>query len=112
MFLTTWGADWPTGGPFLAPIFDGRQILKEGGNFNASQLNDPKVNAEIDATNAIADPKQARSHWGALDAEIGKLALTVPLIHPTSIQLFGKNVKNTYLDEWRGAYDPAMVSVK
>src|SRR5262249_3503652 len=26
MFLATWGADWPTGGPFLAPIFDGRQI--------------------------------------------------------------------------------------
>lgn len=112
IFLATWGADWPTGGPFLAPIFDGRQILTDGGNFNASQLNDPKVNAEIDAINQIADPAQARPRWGALDAEIGKLALTVPLFHPISIRLRGKNVKNTYLDEWRGSYDPAMVSVK
>lgn len=112
LFLTTWGADWPTGGPFLAPIFDGRQILKDGGNFNASQLDDPKINAEFDAINKITDPAQARPRWGALDAEIGKQALTVPLIHPIYIRLIGKNVKNAYLDEWRGSYDPAMVSVK
>jgi peptide/nickel transport system substrate-binding protein len=112
MFLTTWGADWPTGGPFLGPIFDGRQILKDGGNFNASQLNDPKINAEFDAINKITDPAKARPRWGALDAEIGKQALTVPLIHPIYIRLTGKNVKNAYLDQWRGSYDPAMVSVK
>ena len=112
MFLATWGADWPTGGPFLAPIFDGRQILKDGGNFNASQLNDPKINAEFDTINTITDPAQARPRWGALDAEIGKQALTVPLIHPIYIRLAGKNVENTYLDQWRGSYDPAMVSVK
>jgi peptide/nickel transport system substrate-binding protein len=112
MFLATWGADWPTGGPFLAPIFDGRQILKDGGNFNFSQFNDPKINAAFDAINAIADPAQARPRWGALDAEIGKLALNAPLIHPIYIRLTGKNVKNAYLDEWRGSYDPSMVSVK
>jgi peptide/nickel transport system substrate-binding protein len=112
IFLATWGADWPTGGPFLAPIFDGRQILTDGGNFNFSQVNDPKINSEIDAINQIADPAQARARWGAVDAELGKQALTVPLYHPISIRLAGKNVKNTYLDEWRGSYDPAMVSVK
>jgi peptide/nickel transport system substrate-binding protein len=112
MFLATWGADWPTGGPFLAPIFDGRQILKDGGNFNQSQIDDPKINAEFDAINAISDPARARQRWGALDAELGRLALTAPLIHPISIRLSGKNVKNTYLDQWRGSYDPAMVSVK
>jgi peptide/nickel transport system substrate-binding protein len=112
MFLTTWGADWPTGGPFLAPIFDGRQILTDGGNFNASQLDDPKINAEFDAANKIADPVRARASWGALDVEIGKLALTVPLMHPIYIRLVGRNVKNAYLDEWRGTYDPSMLSVK
>ena len=40
-FIGGWGADWPSGGPFLAPIFDGRQILTAGGNFNSAQLNDP-----------------------------------------------------------------------
>ncbi len=112
MFLMTWGADWPTGGPFLAPIFDGRQILTDGGNFNTAQLNDPKINAEFDAINKITDPAAARPRWGALDAEIGKMALDVPLFHPVYIRLAGKNVKNAYLDEWRGTYDPSMLSVK
>ncbi len=33
-FLSRWGADWPSGAPFLAPIFDGRQIVTNGTNYN------------------------------------------------------------------------------
>ncbi|MGW6868831.1 ABC transporter substrate-binding protein, partial [Streptomyces sp. NPDC054912] len=33
-FLSRWGADWPSGAPFLAPIFDGRQIVTNGSNYN------------------------------------------------------------------------------
>ncbi|MFD0380446.1 ABC transporter substrate-binding protein, partial [Streptomyces sp. NPDC127112] len=40
-FLSRWGADWPSGGPFLAPIYDGRQIVTNGSNYNHAQLNDP-----------------------------------------------------------------------
>ncbi|MFI0444093.1 ABC transporter substrate-binding protein [Actinomadura sp. 6N118] len=110
--LQSWGADWPAGGPFLIPIFDGRQILKEGGNYNLAQLNDPAVNKEIDEINKITDAAQAAPRWGALDAEIGKQALLVPLYHPKTVALFGKGVKNAYVDEWRGWYDVASVSVK
>ncbi|MEU2787269.1 hypothetical protein ABZ629_36390, partial [Streptomyces sp. NPDC007110] len=31
---------------FLAPIFDGRQIVKDGANFNNGLLDDASVNAE------------------------------------------------------------------
>ncbi len=41
----------------------------------------------------ITDPVQARPRWGALDATIGKQALTVPLIHPIYIRLTGKSVR-------------------
>jgi peptide/nickel transport system substrate-binding protein len=110
--LQSWGADWPSGGPFLIPIFDGRQIISSGGNFNLAQLNDPDVNAEIDAINALTDPQQAQARWGALDAKLGQLALTVPLFHEKDVYLFGKNVKNAVPDGWRGQYDLARVSVK
>jgi peptide/nickel transport system substrate-binding protein len=110
--LTSWGADWPSGGPFLIPIFDGRQIVKAGGNFNLAQYDDPAVNAEIDAINAITDQAEAQARWGALDARIGKLALTVPLTHEKDVYLFGKNVKNAVPDGWRGTYDLARISVK
>ncbi|WUI02744.1 ABC transporter substrate-binding protein [Spirillospora sp. NBC_00431] len=110
--LQSWGADWPAGGPFLIPIFDGRQILRDGGNFNLAQFDDPAVNAEIDAINRITDPAQAAPRWGALDDRIGRQALLVPLYHPRTVVLYGKDVKNAYIDQWRGWYDVSTVSVK
>jgi peptide/nickel transport system substrate-binding protein len=110
--LQSWGADWPSGGPFLIPVFDGRQILAGGGNFNLAQYDDPAVNAEIDAINQLTDPAEAQKRWGALDAKLGQLALTVPLYHEKDVFLFGKNVKNAVPDGWRGTYDLARVSVK
>jgi len=110
--LQYWGADWPSGGPFLIPIFDGRQIITAGGNFNLAQYDDPAVNSEIDAINALTDPAAAAQRWGALDSKLGKLALVVPLAHEKDVYLFGKNVKNAVPDGWRGTYDLARVSVK
>ncbi|MBW8804701.1 MAG: ABC transporter substrate-binding protein [Catenulisporales bacterium] len=110
--LQYWGADWPSGAPFLIPVFDGRQIIDSGGNFNLAQLNDPAVNAEIDAINQITDPAAAQARWGALDAKLGQQALTVPLMHEKDVYLVGKNVKNAVPDGWRGQYDLARISVK
>ncbi|MEV6346256.1 ABC transporter substrate-binding protein [Actinoplanes sp. NPDC051851] len=109
--LQTWGADWPSGGPFLIPIFDGRQIITAGGNFNLAQYDDAAVNAEIDAINALTDPTEAAARWGALDARIGKSALVIPLTYEKDVYLFGKNVKNAVPDGWRGTYDLARISV-
>ncbi|MER6539366.1 ABC transporter substrate-binding protein [Streptomyces sp900105755] len=111
-FLAAWGADWPSGGPFLAPIFDGRQIVKDGANFNASQLNDASVNAEIDAINKLTDLNAAAKRWGALDKKIGAQALTVPLFHPVYKRLVGKDIKNVVISDWTGVLDISQVAVK
>ncbi|WP_327234601.1 ABC transporter substrate-binding protein [Streptomyces sp. NBC_01317] len=112
-FLSRWGADWPSGGPFLAPIFDGRQIVKDGaGNFNHAQLNDPAVNKEIDEINKLTDPAAAAKRWGALDKKIGEQALDVPLFHPVYKRLVGKDVKNVVISDWTGVLDISQVSVK
>lgn len=113
LFLAHWGADWPSGGPFLAPIFDGRQIVKEGaGNYNASRLDDSKVNDEIDAINKVTDHAAAAERWGALDRKIGEQALTVPLFHPVYKRLYGKSVKNVVISDWTGVLDVSQVAVK
>ncbi|MEU1539142.1 ABC transporter substrate-binding protein [Actinacidiphila glaucinigra] len=111
-FLAGWGADWPSGGPFLAPIFDGRQIVKDGYNFNNAQLDDPAVNREIDEINKLTDLKAAAVRWGALDKKIGEQALTVPLVHPVYKRLYGKDVKNVVISDWTGVLDVSQVSVK
>ncbi|MEU3185288.1 ABC transporter substrate-binding protein [Streptomyces sp. NPDC006923] len=111
-FISRWGADWPSGGPFLAPIFDGRQIVKDGANFNHAQLNDPAVNKEIDEINKLTDPEAAALRWGALDKKIGEQALDVPLFHPVYKRLVGKDVKNVVISDWTGVLDISQVSVK
>ncbi|MFF5894822.1 ABC transporter substrate-binding protein [Streptomyces argenteolus] len=111
-FLAHWGADWPSGGPFLAPIFDGRQIVKDGANFNTAFLNDPAVNKEIDEINKLTDLDAAATRWGALDKKIGEQALTVPLFHPVYKRLYGQDVKNVVISDWTGVLDISQVAVK
>ncbi|GAA3476640.1 ABC transporter substrate-binding protein [Streptomyces yanii] len=111
-FLTGWGADWPSGGPFLAPIFDGRQIVKDGYNFNAFQLDDPSVNKEVDEINKLTDLSAAAKRWGALDKKIGEQAVTVPLFHPVYKRLYGEAVKNVVISDWTGVLDISQVAVK
>lgn len=111
-FLGGWGADWPSGGPFFAPIFDGRQIVKAGYNFNSAQLNDPAVNKEIDEINKLTDLDAAAKRWGALDKKVGEQALTVPLFHPVYKRLYGESVKNVVISDWTGVLDISQVAVK
>ncbi|MFJ8859946.1 ABC transporter substrate-binding protein [Streptomyces sp. NPDC102451] len=111
-FLAHWGADWPSGGPFLAPIFDGRQIVKDGANFNTGFLNDASVNKEIDEINKLTDLDAAAARWGALDKKIGEQALTVPLFHPVYKRLFGQDVKNVVISDWTGVLDISQAAVK
>ncbi|MYQ46479.1 ABC transporter substrate-binding protein [Streptomyces sp. SID4985] len=111
-FLAHWGADWPSGGPFLAPIFDGRQIVKDGANFNTGLLNDKSVNDEIDAINKLTDLNAAAVRWGALDKKIGAQALTVPLFHPVYKRLYGSDVRNIVISDWTGVLDISQVAVK
>ncbi|MFE2533159.1 ABC transporter substrate-binding protein [Streptomyces sp. NPDC059371] len=112
LFLAHWGADWPSGGPFLAPIFDGRQIVKDGANFNTGFLDDKSVNDEIDAINKLTDLGEAAKRWGALDKKIGAQALTVPLFHPVYKRLYGKDVKNIVISDWTGVLDISQTAVK
>ncbi|MFK4212096.1 ABC transporter substrate-binding protein [Streptomyces sp. NPDC030920] len=111
-FLGGWGADWPSGGPFFAPIFDGRQIVRSGYNFNSGQLNDPAVNKEIDEINKLTDLEAAAKRWGALDNKVGEQALTVPLFHPVYKRLYGEAVKNVVISDWTGVLDISQVAVK
>ena len=111
-FLAHWGADWPSGGPFLAPIFDGRQIVKDGANFNTGLLNDKSVNAEIDSINKLTNLDEAAKRWGALDKKIGEQALSVPLFHPVYKRLVGKDIRNVVISDWTGVLDISQVAVK
>ncbi|GAA2693264.1 MULTISPECIES: ABC transporter substrate-binding protein [Actinosynnema] len=90
--ITGWCPDWASSAStFLPPLFDGRKITDKG-NQNLSQINDPAINAAIDANIAEADLDKATKAWGELDKQVMELAPIVPLNVENRIYLPGSNV--------------------
>jgi peptide/nickel transport system substrate-binding protein len=78
LMMMQWGADWPTGYGFLQQIVDGRAI-KDSGNSNLSQLNDPAVNKLIDDAGTNTDTKTREKDYAAIDKQVMDDAVIVPL---------------------------------
>jgi peptide/nickel transport system substrate-binding protein len=74
-----WGRDFNDAQTILQPLFDGDAIQPEG-NANWSQLDDPEVNAAIDAARLLSDPDERAAAWGAVDRMIVALAPAVPVV--------------------------------
>jgi peptide/nickel transport system substrate-binding protein len=60
-----WGKDYADAVTFMAPLFDGRRIRAEG-NTDVSLVDDPTVNADIDACTSLTGSAR-QSCWAALD---------------------------------------------
>ncbi|PYC78392.1 ABC transporter substrate-binding protein [Streptomyces tateyamensis] len=78
LMMMQWGADWPTGYGFLQQIVDGRAI-KDSGNSNLSQLNDPAVNKLLDDAGSNADKAAREKDYAAIDKQVMDDAVIVPL---------------------------------
>jgi peptide/nickel transport system substrate-binding protein len=78
LMMMQWGADWPTGYGFLQQIVDGRAI-KDSGNSNLSQLNDPAVNKLIDDAAVNTDTSAREKDYAAIDKQVMDDAVIVPL---------------------------------
>ncbi|MCW2743061.1 MAG: appA [Blastococcus sp.] len=87
--LATWTADFPTAASFLTPLVDGR-LIRQVGNTNYARLNDPDINALIDAARAAGTSKG----WRDVVAEVDAATVYVPLAE-TRIQLVaGQRLRN------------------
>jgi peptide/nickel transport system substrate-binding protein len=107
LVLATWTADFPTPASFLTPLADGRSI-RAVGNTNYARLDDPDVNALVDAARAAADPAAWREVAGAVD----ETAVYVPLAE-TRIQLLaGQRLHNGVVMQPYSGYDLATAGVR
>jgi len=107
LVLATWTADFPTPASFLMPLVDGRSI-RAVGNTNYARLNDPDVNALVDAARPAGDPAAWREVAGAVDDR----SVYVPLAE-TRIQLLaGQRLRNGVVMQPYSGYDLATAGVK
>jgi peptide/nickel transport system substrate-binding protein len=111
IFNSNWGADWPSASTVIPPSFDGRQIADGASNY--SQLNDPKVNSEIDRINKITDPVKAAKEWEKLDKHIVKDIISiVPTGYFKQVQIAGSKIGGLAYDDILAGIDPRRVYVK
>ena len=58
-----WGADFFAAQSFIDPLFNGENIVPSG-NVNTAEVDDPKLNAQIDRAKQITDPAEAAQGLG------------------------------------------------
>lgn len=97
LLVTDWGADFPTEYGFLAPLVDGRQIKRNGGNWNLPELDDPEVNALIDETLHTTDPAARAELWRAVERRVMEHAVLLPLVHDKTLHFRNPWVTNVYV---------------
>jgi peptide/nickel transport system substrate-binding protein len=109
--LAGWGPDWPNASTVIPPLFDGRQIKPEG-NQIFTELNDPAINAAIDAASEETDAAKQAEMWGDLDEQIMKTGSVIPFTVDRSIYVTGSKVKNLFIHPFYGEPDAVALAVE
>ncbi len=106
-----WLADFQEPQALLDATFNGKNIIPVN-NSNWPQLNDPKINAAMDAAAKMMNAKDRYEAWGKIDQMITETAAAVPWIWEKFPSLFSSRVIPA-VQAWNGgAPDVAFMSVK
>jgi peptide/nickel transport system substrate-binding protein len=86
-----WGRDFLDAQTIVDPVFNGKNILPVG-NTNASQANDPALNAEMDHAETLLSPARRAAAWGKIDTQVTAQAFGVPWLWDNQVSFTSKNV--------------------
>jgi peptide/nickel transport system substrate-binding protein len=105
MVLTSWAADWPTGGGFL------RTLIQPGSPTNYSGLDDSAINSLVDKADAQSDPAEAAKDWARIDAKVMSESTMVPLLYARHLVYRGPRLTNVYEQQVLGGVDLTALGV-
>lgn len=109
--LATSTPDFPTAASLLTPLVDGRSVRLVG-NPNYARLDDPEINALVDAARIAEDGEAAREAWRAVAAAAEETDAYVPLAE-TRVQLVaGQRLRNGVVMRPYAGYDLATAGVR
>jgi peptide/nickel transport system substrate-binding protein len=106
-----WGPDFFDSQTMIDPLFNGANIIPAG-NVNTAQVNDPKLNAEIEKAKTIIDPAARAKAWGDLDKKVTDQSYFITWLWDNNIGLTATNVKGVKSQFNGGAWDLAFSSLK
>ncbi len=85
-----WGADWPNASTVLPPL------LTQAGGWDLSQLDDPAVNAAVDAALTELDRTKQMGLWQAINKKSAEEVNTIPTFFGLSQTIAGTKVGPLY----------------
>jgi peptide/nickel transport system substrate-binding protein len=106
-----WGKDFADAQSFIDPLFNGKNIVQSG-NVNVAQVDDPKLNAQIDKAKTLEDPTARAKAWADLDKEVTDQSYFVAWLWDNYVGLVGLNTKGVQSDFNGGAWDLTFSSLK
>jgi peptide/nickel transport system substrate-binding protein len=106
-----WGADFFSAQSFIDPLFNGKNIVPSG-NVNTAQVNDPKLNKQIEDAKHVTDPEGLAKAWGDLDKEVTDQSYFVTYMWDNNVGLQSSNMNGVASLFNSGAYDWAFSSFK
>ena len=114
VFWSGWRPDWPSGSTVIPPVFDGRLSSgTSGSGQDLGNFDDSTVNARIDRTSRLVDPRQREQAWGDLDETLARAGAYVALDNRRLMFVHGSGVKNYSDNVILGGYvDLAAIAVR
>jgi peptide/nickel transport system substrate-binding protein len=86
-----WGADFFSPQSMIDPLFNGKNIVPTG-NVNTAQVNDPKLNAQIEKAKTITDPTASAKAWAALEKAVTGQAYFLTWVWDNNVGLESKDM--------------------
>ncbi|MCW2967427.1 MAG: extracellular solute-binding protein family 5 [Solirubrobacteraceae bacterium] len=105
-----WIEDFPDPYAYLYVPFSGKAIVPVN-NVNWAVLNDPKINAAMDAAAQVTDPAARNKAWANVDKLITLAAPAIPEIWASNALVKGSQVHGV-LDSWNDDWNLSFSSVK
>jgi peptide/nickel transport system substrate-binding protein len=105
-----WFKDFADPQSMLEPTFKGSLIMKDGGNNNLAQLNDPAINKAMDEA-ALLEGAERLKAWGEIDKMIMAQAPAVPFAWDKTTLISSKNVAAVAASYFT-AWDLSFTSIK
>ncbi|MET9069339.1 ABC transporter substrate-binding protein [Streptosporangium sandarakinum] len=111
IMIAGWGSDWPSGFGFLSQIVDGR-FIKDSGNYNMMELDDPAVNELLDKGIQTTDTAARNEIWTQVDKKVMESAAFMSFVYEKTLLFRPSNLTNVYVHPAYGMYDYTWLGVK
>jgi peptide/nickel transport system substrate-binding protein len=106
-----WAPDFFAPQSMIDPLFNGKNIGATG-NVNTSQVNDPKLNAQIEKAKTITDPAAAAKAWAALDKQVTDQSYFIAWLWDNNVGLESSDVNGVPSKFNSGDWDLTFSSFK